>query len=70
MIFRSPTFEVNLMRFLYSRQLDGIIAEWWNTIDPVYKKAFFFIVGINILAFGFEMTNLTLHHDDVSYIFI
>jgi hypothetical protein len=58
------------MRLLYSRQLDGIVAEWWNTVDPVYKKAFFFIFGVNLLAFGFEMSNLTLHHDDVSFIFI
>lgn len=58
------------MRSPYSTPLDQILADWWNSIDPVYKKAFFFIAGINLLAFGFEMTNLTLHHDDLFQIFI
>ena len=58
------------MRFLYHRPLDQTIGELWNKIDGAYKKAFFFIVGVNLLAFGFEMTNLSIHHDDIWQIFI
>ena len=58
------------MRFLYNRPLDQTIGELWNKIDGTYKKAFFFVVGVNLLAFGFEMTNLTIHHDDIWQIFI
>jgi len=58
------------MRSLYSTPLDQILADWWSGIDHVYKKAFFFVAGVNLLAFGFEMTNLTLHHDDLFQIFI
>jgi len=58
------------MRFLYNRPLDQTIGELWNKIDGAYKKAFFFVVGVNLLAFGFEMTNLSIHHDDIWQIFI
>jgi hypothetical protein len=58
------------MRFLYNRPIDQTISELWNSIDGAYKKAFFFVVGMNLLAFGFEMTNLTIHHDDIWQIFI
>ena len=58
------------MRTPYNTPLDQMLADWWNGIDQTYKKAFFFVVGINLLAFGFEMTNLTLHHDDLFQIFI
>ena len=58
------------MNSLYSTPLDQILTEWWNSIDLSYRKAFFFVAGVNLLAFGFEMTNLTLHHDDLYQIFI
>lgn len=58
------------MKSLYSIPLDQMLGDWWNGIDPVTKKAFFFVAGVNLLAFGFEMTNLTLHHDDLFQIFI
>ena len=58
------------MRFLYNTPLDQTIGELWNKIDGAYKKAFFFVVGVNLLAFGFEMSNLTIHHDDIWQIFI
>jgi hypothetical protein len=58
------------MTSLYSTPLDQILSQWWNGIDQIYKKAFFFVAGVNLLAFGFEMTNLTLHHDDLFQIFI
>jgi len=55
---------------LYRKPLDRILAEWWNGIDPSIRMAFFFVAGINLLAFGFEMTNLSLHHDDLFQIFL
>jgi len=58
------------MRTPYNTSLDLMLADWWNGIDHTYRKAFFFVAGINLLAFGFEMTNLTLHHDDLFQIFI
>ncbi len=58
------------MNSLYSKSLDQILTEWWNNIGPSVRKAFFFVAGVNLLAFGFEMTNLTLHHDDLYQIFI
>ena len=58
------------MRSPYSTPLDQLLTDWWNGIDRVYKKAFFFVAGVNLLAFGFEMTNLSLHHDDLFQIFI
>lgn len=45
------------------------MAEYWLGIDAAYRRAFFIIVGINFLAFGFEMTNLTIHHDDLMHMF-
>ncbi len=42
---------------------------YWYRIDDAYRRAFFVVVGINILAFGFEMTNLTIHHDDLVHMF-
>src|SRR6266567_8624547 len=30
------------------------------------KRAFLAVLVVNVLAFGFEMTNLTLNHDDVN----
>jgi len=58
------------MKSLLNTPLEVTIAEWWTSIDDACKKAFFAAVCVNIVAFGFEMTNLTLNHDDVSYIFI
>jgi hypothetical protein len=58
------------MKTLYSTPLDQTVSNWWKDIDPVYKKAFFFVAGVHLLAFGFEMTNLILHHDDLFQIFI
>jgi hypothetical protein len=55
---------------LYSKSLDQVLTEWWNNLDHSVRKAFFFVAGVNLLAFGFEMTNLTLHHDDLFQIFI
>jgi hypothetical protein len=58
------------MKSLFSTPLEQLIADRWAGIDVACKKAFFIAIGINVLAFGFEMTNLSLHHDDVQQIFI
>jgi len=52
------------------KPLEQFLAEGWQSIDPSFRKAFFALVAISLLAFGFEMTNLTLHHDDVGQVFI
>ena len=57
------------MNRLFSKPLDEILADYWHRLDDAYRRAFFVIVGINILAFGFEMTNLTIHHDDLIHMF-
>lgn len=58
------------MKSLYRTDIDKILSDWWNGIDINYRKALFIIIGISLLAFGFEMSNLTLHHDDINQIFI
>jgi hypothetical protein len=54
----------------FNKPLDQILADGWRRIDPALRKAFFAVMLISLLAFGFEMTNLTLHHDDLAQIFI
>lgn len=49
---------------------DQLLAEAWQRADPSYVRAFSFVMVVNLIAFGFEMTNLTLHHDDLVQIFI
>ena len=67
---RGPSMPVRgehtCMKSLINTPLDQIAAEWWGGIDDACKKAFFVAVVVNVLAFGFEMTNLSLHHDDVA----
>lgn len=58
------------MSFVFAKALDQAIADRWRALDLTYKKAFAWVAFVNVLAFGFEMTNVTLHHDDVAQIFI
>jgi hypothetical protein len=58
------------MYALITKPLDETLASWWNAVSPESRKALMFVIGANLLAFGFEMSNLTLHHDDVVQIFI
>src|SRR2546427_5709582 len=58
------------MTSLANTPLEHIASSWWGRIDDGCRKAFFATLIVNVLAFGFEMTNLTLHHDDVIHIFI
>ena len=57
-------------RSLINRPLEDTLAGWWTGLDQASKRAFAVAVCVSVLAFGFEMTNLTLHHDDVAQIFI
>jgi hypothetical protein len=54
----------------FTKPLEQTLADGWQAIDPAIRKAFLFVMVISLLAFGFEMTNLTLHHDDLAQIFI
>jgi hypothetical protein len=58
------------MRSLAKTSPEQFAAGWWSRVDDACRKAFFVAIAINVLAFGFEMTNLTLNHDDVGQIFI
>jgi hypothetical protein len=58
------------MLALFHKSIDQILADSWNQIYHASKAAFFIVFSINLLAYGFEMTNLTLHRDDVAQIFI
>jgi hypothetical protein len=50
------------------------IEQWltarWSRIDRVHKIAFLVAACASLLAFGFEMTNLTLHHDDLNHLLV
>ena len=50
--------------------LERTLAGWWGRVDDASKKGFLAAICVSVLAFGWEMTNLTLHHDDVIQIFI
>lgn len=54
------------MRTLFDAPLETTIERWWGEIDDPSKKAFFVALVVNMLAFGFQMTNLILNHDDVN----
>jgi hypothetical protein len=58
------------MRSFAQVPIDRLLTIWWQRIDVSSKRAFFAVIAVSVLAFGFEMTNLTLHHDDVLQIFI
>jgi len=58
------------LRSLISTPIERTIAGWWASVDQPCRRAFFAALFANVLAFGWEMTNLTLHHDDVLHFFI
>ncbi len=58
------------MASLLDTPVDQLLGRAWTRIHPESRKAFFWLMGLSLLAFGFEMTNLTLHHDDLIQIFI
>jgi len=58
------------MSSLFTHPIDRVLADRLRLVDRSYKTALFLVGGIMLLAFGFEMTNLTIHHDDVIQLFI
>lgn len=58
------------MSSLLNTPIEVALADGWRRIDIATKSGFLIAVVVSVLAFGFEMTNLTLHHDDVNQIFI
>ena len=55
---------------LASTPLDQLLANWWGRLGRSYKIAFLAAACVSLLAFGFEMTNLTLHHDDLNHLLV
>ena len=55
---------------LLSTPVDELFKDWWDSIDRAHKRAFLAAACVSLLAFGFEMTNLTLHHDDLSHLMV
>ena len=66
----SVGIDVAPMKALLTIPLDRTASDLWSRVDGAYKKAFFAVLVVSILAFGFEMTNLTIDHDDLWEIFI
>ena len=58
------------MTNLLTTPLEQSIARGWSRIGSAQKAAFGIVIAVSVLAFGFEMTNLTFHHDDAVYIFV
>lgn len=58
------------MTGLLNTPMDEAFGRLWSRIPPAYKRAFVALAVLHLLAFGFEMTNLTLHHDDLVQFFI
>jgi hypothetical protein len=50
--------------------IDQLLADRWIRIDGALKAGFLAAVCASVLAFGFEMTNLTLHHDDLNHLLV
>ena len=57
---------VTAIRALFGTPLETTLGKWWSGIDAATKKAFFAALIVSVLAFGFQMTNLILNHDDVN----
>jgi hypothetical protein len=55
---------------LLSTPIEQLFARWWSGTDRAAVSAFIAAAGVSLLAFGFEMTNLTLHHDDLSHLMV
>lgn len=58
------------MSSLYDTPVEQFLIRGWKSVDGEYKAAFFVVIAVSVLAFGFEMTNLTFNHDDVHMMFL
>jgi hypothetical protein len=52
-----------------NQPIEQLMASLWMRIPQEYRRATPWIILIGILGYGFEMTNLSLHHDDVVQFF-
>ena len=50
--------------------LESVLANGWRRFDPALKAGFIVAICVSLLAFGFEMTNLALHHDDLVHLMV
>src|SRR5262249_59777104 len=50
--------------------LETIAGSWWNRLDGGCRAAFFSVVVVNVLALGFEVTNLSRQHAEVIHILV
>jgi hypothetical protein len=58
------------MKQLFTTPLEHTIARGWARVDTATRHALAIVVAVSVAAFGFEMTNLTFHHDDSIFIFV
>lgn len=58
------------MSSLLHTPVESVLTNAWRRIDHACKAAFVATIVISVLAFGFEMTNLTLHHDDLVHLMV
>ena len=58
------------MTMLLRTPLESILSKAWRGIAPAHKAAFLFAMCTSVLAFGFQMTNLPLNHDDLAHLMV
>jgi hypothetical protein len=58
------------MKPLSNTPIEAALTNAWRRINPAYRTGFFVAAFFSVLAFGFEMTNLTLHHDDLNHLMV
>jgi hypothetical protein len=59
-----------LIKSVLHAPIESILAHAWTRIDPALKAGLVAAISVSLLAFGFEMTNLTLHHDDLNHLLV
>ena len=50
--------------------VESVLPNAWRRFNPALKAGFIVAMCVSVLAFGFEMTNLTLHHDDLMHLMV
>ena len=57
------------LRDVVRRPLEDTLKAVWDAFPLEYRRAAAIIVVVNLAAFGFQMANLSFHHDDVAQFF-
>lgn len=60
---------MRIFSLLAHRPIDDTIAAAWQAIPLPHRRALLTILLVNFAAFGYEMANLSFHHDDVIQFF-